>query len=1155
MKIRDIQVDGFGVWSGLKLSELSDKVNVFYGPNEAGKTTLMQFVRAMLYGFSPQRRERYLPPVRPGRPGGVLTAQLDDRQYSISRHADEPGELGDAPLVNDGHGTSRDAAALAPLLGEVDEATFSNVFAFGLHEIQELGTLSDTRAADELYDLALGLDRVSLLDVMHELETSRTRLLAPDERPSLVSQLIGQRERLQSEIDELAQGTARYLALAAERDKLNAEMVRLEEEVARFERQGRELALARALADRWHRRGTIDERLGQLTGLEGLPENALARFDQLEARLANRKRRFERLRASRRELAAQIDALGINEALCRHAPRLEALAEQQQWIASLETEVSQLEVELLELESQHEDGLKQFGISAAMATGQGISRRGWSELRDLAKRLHAARAELADAKEKITAAQDTAAAQHRQIAAAIDGEHPDGLTHTLAEAGELVSQLRKRVQLDQRLDQLSRRESELEEQGHEHLEKQILPTWAIVGVGGLFVLGCALVLLFLAGLVLPVSFSNVLGWPLGLVGVAAAGIAAFWKVMLEHSASRQLDSCHAQLKLLTQQIEQAKQERDDLDRKLPRGGGPLVARLQTAEKTLARLEELLPLESQREDAEREASMLAVQVESKAAEYHRLRKNWRQQLAEHGLPVDLKPSQVKAYARRRHELGELSSNLEQGKAELARRRREYDMLTGRINQLAVDAGLTPKAQRPLEQLRECLAELSQQQSREKQRDQLRADVGRVVRRQKKIKRQARTLRAQWGGLLQAAGTSDALAFRRLAQAQAEALRLVAERNQLAHEIEQSLAGYLSEEQLAEWLASPQDLEQLEAHVADARRIAAGHANQARERRGEMNQQLATMVDDRRLAHKRLELGVVDRRLRDALERWRLVTTCGMMLEAVRAFYEREHQPPALREASGYLKRLTQKRYTRVWTPLGEHRLVVDDAEGNSLNVELLSRGTREQLFLALRLALVSAYARRGVQLPLVLDDVLVNFDIGRAKAAALVLRDFARAGHQLLIFSCHEHIARLFQHLKAEVRRLPDNGQPGSEAPRMRRARRAEPQAPVEDEPLPETEEEEAEEEVVEEAIVEQPVAEVEPAIAPPEPEPLPPTSLPQPTPPRIPRPVRRIKRVEWSAEEFEGELADRVRAPRSMRREHSVAAETLEADDEDAEAA
>ena len=91
---------------------------------------------------------------------------------------------------------------------------------------------------------------------------------------------------------------------------------------------------------------------------------------------------------------------------------------------------------------------------------------------------------------------------------------------------------------------------------------------------------------------------------------------------------------------------------------------------------------------------------------------------------------------------------------------------------------------------------------------------------------------------------------------------------------------------------------------------------------------------------------------------------------------------------------------------------------------------MSRGTREQLFLSLRLALASSYARRGSPLPLVLDDVLVNFDADRAKAAAAVLRDFAAEGHQLLVFTCHEHIHKLFKSLKVPVSQLPSNAEPG-----------------------------------------------------------------------------------------------------------------------------
>ena len=148
----------------------------------------------------------------------------------------------------------------------------------------------------------------------------------------------------------------------------------------------------------------------------------------------------------------------------------------------------------------------------------------------------------------------------------------------------------------------------------------------------------------------------------------------------------------------------------------------------------------------------------------------------------------------------------------------------------------------------------------------------------------------------------------------------------------------------------------------------------------------------------------------------------------MLESIRSSYETDRQPETLQEASRYLSQMTQGRYPRVWTPVGERVLRVNDAEGRSLPVEVLSRGTREQLFLSLRLALAGFYARRGAPLPLVLDDVLVNFDVERAKAAATVLRDFGAAGHQLLVFTCHEHIARLFRDLKAPVNDLPDNSQ-------------------------------------------------------------------------------------------------------------------------------
>ncbi|OYV82780.1 MAG: hypothetical protein B7Z73_16805, partial [Planctomycetia bacterium 21-64-5] len=92
MRILSAQVDGFGVWSGLKLENLNDRIAVFYGPNEAGKTTLLQFVRTMLYGFSHDRAHRYLPPLRGGQPGGTLhVAAGAAGRFAISRHRIQKG--------------------------------------------------------------------------------------------------------------------------------------------------------------------------------------------------------------------------------------------------------------------------------------------------------------------------------------------------------------------------------------------------------------------------------------------------------------------------------------------------------------------------------------------------------------------------------------------------------------------------------------------------------------------------------------------------------------------------------------------------------------------------------------------------------------------------------------------------------------------------------------------------------------------------------------------------------------------------------------------------------------------------------------------------------------------------------------------------------
>ena len=132
---------------------------------------------------------------------------------------------------------------------------------------------------------------------------------------------------------------------------------------------------------------------------------------------------------------------------------------------------------------------------------------------------------------------------------------------------------------------------------------------------------------------------------------------------------------------------------------------------------------------------------------------------------------------------------------------------------------------------------------------------------------------------------------------------------------------------------------------------------GEIRKLSEQRGQLVQQQQVLVDDRRAPQRQFELDMIEKRLESALSEWRVQVVVSILLEVLRRQFEEHRQPETLIEASAYLQRLTSGHFTRVWTPLGDDVLFVDDSDGKSFPVDSLSRGTREQLFLSLRLSLV------------------------------------------------------------------------------------------------------------------------------------------------------------------------------------------------------
>src|SRR5262249_30666400 len=123
---------------------------------------------------------------------------------------------------------------------------------------------------------------------------------------------------------------------------------------------------------------------------------------------------------------------------------------------------------------------------------------------------------------------------------------------------------------------------------------------------------------------------------------------------------------------------------------------------------------------------------------------------------------------------------------------------------------------------------------------------------------------------------------------------------------------------------------------------------------------------------------------------------------------------------LEEASAAFARITAGAYQRILQDEDGESLVALDRGSLRKRPEELSRGTVEQLYLCIRLALAAEIARPTATLPLIMDDVLVNFDPDRAQAVARELARFSRR-HQALVFTCHPETALLFTEVAPETK--------------------------------------------------------------------------------------------------------------------------------------
>ena len=143
MKITELILKNFGKFTNKQIL-LADGINIIYGENESGKTTLHTFLKGMLFGMERKRGRAaatdtfrtYEPWENPNFYAGILRFTCGDRRFRLERNFDRYAKDGSLICEDDGEELSLEHGDLEILLGGMTESDYENTVSIGQLRVQ-----------------------------------------------------------------------------------------------------------------------------------------------------------------------------------------------------------------------------------------------------------------------------------------------------------------------------------------------------------------------------------------------------------------------------------------------------------------------------------------------------------------------------------------------------------------------------------------------------------------------------------------------------------------------------------------------------------------------------------------------------------------------------------------------------------------------------------------------------------------------------------------------------------------------------------------------------------------------------------------------------------------------------------------------------------
>ena len=239
MKVVELQLLAFGPFTDLclDLSEGEQGFHVLYGPNEAGKSSALRALKALLYGIPGNTKDNFIHENRKMRIGGHLL-HSDGSELTFLRRK------GNKDTLLNIDGEPIDDRSLDRFLNSIEEALFFNLFAIG-HEALVQGGRDILRGGGEVGEslFAAGLGSANLHKVLEDLDEEADSLFRQRGKSQIINKAIAEFQEKKKKASSISLSGRNWSehdealkVSITDRQKLIGELEHLKSEKTRFER-------------------------------------------------------------------------------------------------------------------------------------------------------------------------------------------------------------------------------------------------------------------------------------------------------------------------------------------------------------------------------------------------------------------------------------------------------------------------------------------------------------------------------------------------------------------------------------------------------------------------------------------------------------------------------------------------------------------------------------------------------------------------------------------------------------------------------------------------------------------------------------------------------------------------------------------------------